>query len=104
MVHINKDNYEKELSIMEDSIVAVTNYFKYVIPDQGNIITKEDINYLDARLSTLNEYVCYFMVSEMREQFRQTKIHSKAHDIVYMAMRKIVNPEEFNLTYKEKLR
>ena len=44
MVHINKDNYERELSIMEDSIVAVTNYFKYVIPDQGNIITKEDIN------------------------------------------------------------
>jgi len=44
------------------------------------------------------------MVSEMREQFRQTEIHSKAHDIVYMAMRKIVNPEEFNLTYKEKLR
>ena len=103
MVHITKDNYDRELSIMEDSIVAVNNYFRYVIPDQGNIITKEDIRYLDARLTTLIEYCCYFMTSEMRTQFQKTEIHSKAHDLVYIAMRKIVNPEEHNLTYKEKL-
>tara|TARA_R100001015_G_C4480247_1_gene60980 strand:- start:203 stop:505 length:303 start_codon:yes stop_codon:yes gene_type:complete len=100
MAYISKDNFDSSYENLQDSVVAVRNYFKFVIPEKGNKVSKDDIRYLQARISSISDAVLDFMASDYREQFK-IQDGGKAFTTAYMALDTLCNLEKHNLTYKE---
>ena len=100
MAYISKENYDSKFNNLEDNISIVRNYFKFVIPEKGHKVSKDDIRYLKYRISSITDTILDFMASDYRDKFK-VQDEGRAFTTAFMALDTLCNVEKQNLTYKE---